>query len=158
MNMEDSIEEKFKDYTLGGLDGLTVPVSVAAGLVASGMTKEIVILAIIFEIIAGSVSMGLADYLSMDDNSRKDIAWKSAIRVSFAYMIGGSISLLAYYFSSTVDDGLKWSVILNMIALIILGYYRSIYLNIQILESIKKCLVVGITAMILTYYLVKIFK
>lgn len=155
----EKIDEKLKDFTMGGVDGLTVPVSVAAGLVASGdIKKEVIILAIVSEIIAGSVSMGLADYLSMDNDIRKDIAWESGLRVSFAYIIGGSISLLAYQLNEKIEDGFKWSLILNTIALIILGYYRSVYLDIEIYDSIKKSLSVGLIAMIVTYYLVKMFK
>lgn len=116
-------------------------------------------MAIIAEILAGSTSMGIAEYLSMDTtNKRKDIAWKSGLRVSVAYILGGSISLFAYYISNTPIEGLKLSIILNSLALLIFGYYRGKFLQIPKKESITRSLLVGLFAMTMTYYVSKMFK
>jgi VIT1/CCC1 family predicted Fe2+/Mn2+ transporter len=155
--MDESIENQIRDYTLGGIDGLTVPVSVAAGLVAAGATNQIIVMAIIAEMIAGGTNTGLTEYLSIDgEHEMTDIAWKSGLRVAISYMLGASISLFIYKFTKDPITGLKLSIIVNTIALLIFGYYRAVYLKLPILESIKKSLFVGITAMFVTYFISKI--
>jgi VIT family len=64
------------------MDGLTVP----AGLVVSGNGRQVIMMAIIVEIIAGAVSMGLSDYLSMDtDEHKNEMVLNSGMRVIRIY-------------------------------------------------------------------------
>lgn len=157
--MEDPFQEKIRDFSMGLMDGLTVPISVASGLVASGRSKEVIVLAIIAEAVAGSVSMGLSDYLSVDAiEDRKDIAWKSGLRVGISYFIGACIPLISFLYNNDVSTGFKYSIIFNIMAMIIFGYYRAIFLHIHPGISIKKVLVVGVSAMLITYCISSVIK
>jgi VIT1/CCC1 family predicted Fe2+/Mn2+ transporter len=54
-----------RDVIIGMSDGITVPFAIAAGLASTGSaTSTIVITAILAEIAAGSISMGLGGYLA----------------------------------------------------------------------------------------------
>lgn len=53
-----------RDIVIGMSDGLTVPFALAAGLSGAHTTSNIVVLAGIAEIAAGSVAMGLGGYLA----------------------------------------------------------------------------------------------
>lgn len=152
--MGEPLQEQIKDFSIGLMDGLTVPVSVAAGLVASGKSREVILIAVIAEAIAGSVSMGLADYLSEDAvEKRKNMAWKSALRVFIGYLIGASMPLISYLYTSNTNDGFKLSILLNITAMIIFGYIRAMFLHMYPPISVGKVLLVGGISMILTYYI-----
>ncbi len=57
--------EFVRDVIIGMSDGLTVPFAIAAGLASAGAaTHTIIIAAVISEIAAGSISMGLGGYLA----------------------------------------------------------------------------------------------
>jgi VIT1/CCC1 family predicted Fe2+/Mn2+ transporter len=64
------------DFSIGLMDGLTTPASLLAGLMATGASRDVVVKAILAEAVAGCVSMGLANYLSVDGTERKEKAWK----------------------------------------------------------------------------------
>lgn len=52
------------DIVIGMSDGLTVPFAIAAGMVGASVSTQVVIIAGLAEIAAGSISMGLGGYLS----------------------------------------------------------------------------------------------
>jgi VIT1/CCC1 family predicted Fe2+/Mn2+ transporter len=69
--MEESPHEKHqelspsvRDVIIGMSDGLTVPFAIAAGLASAATSTTIVITAVLAEIAAGSISMGLGGYLA----------------------------------------------------------------------------------------------
>ncbi|MES2432018.1 MAG: VIT1/CCC1 transporter family protein [Bacteroidota bacterium] len=53
-----------RDIVIGMSDGLTVPFALAAGLSGAVLTSNIIVIAGIAEIAAGSIAMGLGGYLS----------------------------------------------------------------------------------------------
>jgi VIT1/CCC1 family predicted Fe2+/Mn2+ transporter len=60
-----------RDAILGAADGLTVPFAVAAGLAFAGSGgSTLIITAVLAEIAAGSISMGLGGYLSADTDAK----------------------------------------------------------------------------------------
>ena len=100
MNIIDPFEEHIRDYSTGFIDSISVGPSVAAGLYASGYSKEIILSAIIAEAISGTFSMGLADYIGVDSiTERKDIAWLSGLRVGLAFLLG---SLIPYHINTLI--------------------------------------------------------
>src|SRR5579863_1864925 len=56
--------ETVRDVVIGMSDGLTVPFALAAGLSGTGQSTEIVVIAGLAEIAAGSIAMGLGGYLA----------------------------------------------------------------------------------------------
>jgi VIT1/CCC1 family predicted Fe2+/Mn2+ transporter len=52
------------DIVIGMSDGLTVPFAIAAGMAGASASAQVVIIAVLAEIAAGSISMGLGGYLS----------------------------------------------------------------------------------------------
>ena len=56
--------EMLRDVVIGMSDGLTVPFALAAGLSGAVSSSNIIVIAGIAEIVAGSIAMGLGGYLS----------------------------------------------------------------------------------------------
>jgi VIT1/CCC1 family predicted Fe2+/Mn2+ transporter len=154
MSEVDPFPEHVRDYSLGFMDSLTVGSSIAGGLVASGFTKEMILIAIIVQTIAGSLSMGLADYIGVDSiESRKDVAWLSALRVAGAFAVGAIGLYVSYYIASDPYTGLRNSVIYSIIALILFGQLRAYFLNMDAIDSTARVFTVGTVSLILTFYL-----
>jgi len=72
-----------RDVIIGLSDGLTVPFAIAAGLAsAAASSTTIIIAAVLAEIAAGSISMGLGGYLATNTealhyyNERKREEWE----------------------------------------------------------------------------------
>ncbi len=56
--------DMLRDVVIGMSDGLTVPFALAAGLSGAVVSSNIIVIAGIAEIVAGSIAMGLGGYLS----------------------------------------------------------------------------------------------
>lgn len=56
--------EMLSDIVIGMSDGLTVPFALAAGVSQAGVSNYVIITAVIAEIVAGSIAMGLGGYLA----------------------------------------------------------------------------------------------
>ncbi|KAI0841821.1 VIT family-domain-containing protein [Hypoxylon sp. FL0890] len=51
------------------------------------------------------------------------------LSVSFGYMVGGLLPLFPYFFVSRVEDGLKWSFAVCILALFVFGFSKEYLLN-----------------------------
>ncbi|MCX7728121.1 MAG: VIT1/CCC1 transporter family protein [Bacteroidia bacterium] len=56
--------EMLSDIVIGMSDGLTVPFALAAGVSQAGVSNYVIVTAVIAEIVAGSIAMGLGGYLA----------------------------------------------------------------------------------------------
>ena len=66
-----TLSQAVRDVIIGLSDGLTVPFAIAAGLVsAAAGSATIIIAAVLAEIAAGSISMGLGGYLAADTEAQ----------------------------------------------------------------------------------------
>lgn len=146
-------QEFFSDFSLGFLDGLTVTSSISSGLFAGNIDKESILKSIIASTSAGSLSMGLSNYLSIDViDSRKDDAFLSGLRTSFGYIIGAALSFVAFKLNESVKDGFQYSILSNCIALLVFGFLRGYYLTENPFLSIVKVFLIGVISMSVTFY------
>lgn len=147
------------DFVLGFMDGITVGPALVLGMYAGGATKQALILATISDMIAGSISMGLADGLSIDTISqRKDDAVASGIRTGTGYLLGSSVPLIVLLL---VEDIKKASIIVIMSTIILLGIFgfiRGKAIHESITSSITKVMIIGISAMVITYVIQSVLK
>jgi len=56
--------EMLSDIVIGMSDGLTVPFALAAGVSQAGVSNSVIVTAVIAEIVAGAIAMGLGGYLA----------------------------------------------------------------------------------------------
>ena len=192
------VEQHFKagavvrDTVIGMADGLTVPFALAAGLSGAVSTTQVVVVAGLAEVAAGSIAMGLGGYLAargdaehyareraveerelqeipeveaqevMDvlrqygvppeparhvtDALRKNPkAWvdfmmrfelgleepdpkratRSAATIGGSYILGGLVPLAPYFFCSTAQGALVWSVAVTLLALLVFGFIKA---------------------------------
>lgn len=144
-------------FTLGFVDGLTVGSAVAAGMSVTN-NKHIILLAIIGDAIAGSISMGLSEYLSLDQTNINENPVSAGLTVGFGYLFGSLISFFSYYLTTSVFNGFRLSIFNSIVSLIIFGYIRGKSLNLNILNSIKKSLIIGLIAIFSTFSILRLIK
>lgn len=217
--------EMLSDIVIGMSDGLTVPFALAAGVSQAGVDNSVIVTAVVAEIVAGAIAMGLGGYLAgqtehehyynelkreyeevehMPEREKQEIKdilakynisenvqnqlveelskdkdqWvefmmqfelglsppdpqrsrKSALNIGLSYVAGGLVPLLPYIFTSTPDEGLFWSVVLTILALMVFGYFKSKLTGQELFKGILKTTIVGIIAGFAAYFIAKVFE
>jgi VIT1/CCC1 family predicted Fe2+/Mn2+ transporter len=73
-------------------------------------------------------------------------ATKSVATIGFSYVVGGMIPLSRSFFTTTPTEGLKISVVITLVCLFILGYYKSILTGQPVLAGSVKVMIIGALA------------
>jgi len=74
-------------------------------------------------------------------------AWKSALTIALAYVVGGIIPLSAYLFLNDVSTALKVSVVVTLLALAIFGGIKGRFTGAPVLRgAFQTCIIGGIAA------------
>ena len=78
--------------------------------------------------------------LEQPDPSR---AWKSALTIAIAYIVGGVIPLSAYVFLSDTHSALLLSVVVTLAALAVFGGIKGRFTGVPVLRSALQTSVIG---------------
>ena len=70
-------------------------------------------------------------------------AWKSALTIAIAYIVGGVIPLSAYLFLSDAHVALRLSVVVTLLALAIFGGIKGCFTGVPILRSALQTSIIG---------------
>ncbi|KAK0392807.1 hypothetical protein NLU13_2302 [Sarocladium strictum] len=73
----------------------------------------------------------------------------TGLSVSLGYVIGGTIPLIPYFFTSHVGEGLRWSMGLCLVALLFFGAGKSWVLRREGGSTFKRCAFEGVQMMVL---------
>src|ERR1700719_2526031 len=161
--------ETLRDIVIGMSDGLTVPFALDAGLSGAVQSTNLIIIAGLAEIAAGSIAMGLGGYLAgktevdhYNSEMRREYeevatvpeiekpdpkrAGKSAFNIGMLYIVGGLIPLSPYFFVSNGLEGLKISSVITLICLFIFGYFKSKFTGVNKLGGAFRVMMIGAVA------------
>ena len=87
----------------------------------------------------------------------KDRARKSAFNIGLAYIVGGTIPLLSYVFTSKPNDGFRLSFVVTVICLLLFGFYKSKVTGQNPVWGALKVTLIGVVAALAAYFLVRAF-
>lgn len=74
-------------------------------------------------------------------------ALKSGFIIALAYVAGGMIPLLSYWYTQTPNEGLMWSCFSTGIVLLLFGYFKSKLIGQNpIMGALRVCLISGVAA------------
>jgi VIT1/CCC1 family predicted Fe2+/Mn2+ transporter len=74
-------------------------------------------------------------------------AWKSALTIAAAYVVGGIIPLSAYFFFSDTHSALRLSIVVTLFALAIFGAIKGHFTGVPMIRSaFQTCVIGGIAA------------
>jgi VIT1/CCC1 family predicted Fe2+/Mn2+ transporter len=148
----------FSSFLLGFLDGSCVSPSVAAGMVASsGVSNHMIVLALLTETIAATVSMSLSNAVAADTlKDEKHNPIKIGASTGMGYLAASAIPILSFSIIKNTKYALVLSTGGTIASLVAVGYIRSIYLHENSVQnSILKVAGTGIATMSITYLLMK---
>jgi VIT1/CCC1 family predicted Fe2+/Mn2+ transporter len=70
-------------------------------------------------------------------------AWRSALTIAFAYIVGGIIPLSAYLFLSNAQSALRLSVAVTLVALAVFGGIKGRFTGVPVLRSALQTSIIG---------------
>ena len=70
-------------------------------------------------------------------------AWKSALTIAIAYIVGGIVPLSAYLFEANANIALKISVIVTLIALAVFGGVKARFTGVPALRGALQTTLIG---------------
>ncbi len=70
-------------------------------------------------------------------------AWKSAVTIALAYIVGGIIPLSAYLFLSNAQSALRLSVVVTLAALAVFGGIKGRFTGVPIVRSALQTSIIG---------------
>lgn len=92
------------------------------------------------------------------DKPDKNRAYKSAITIAAAYLLGGFIPLFPYLVTSNNQQGFYFSCAITIIALMVFGYFKSKVTGQPLLKGTLKVTLTGIIAAIAAYSLARLIS
>lgn len=148
-------KNNLRELIFGLEDGLVSTLGVVTGMASGLSNSSVVILSGIVVVLVESLSMAAGTYLS--NKAEYDLNKKHAAPVLFAalvmfvaYVLGGSIPLLPYFFLS-VNQGIVGSVIATVISLYLVGYYKGVVTRTNRVKSGFEMMTVSLLAAGLGY-------
>lgn len=70
-------------------------------------------------------------------------AWKSALTIALAYIVGGVIPLSAYLFLSDAHSALRLSVVVTLVALAVFGGIKGQFTGVPVIRSALQTSIIG---------------
>lgn len=70
-------------------------------------------------------------------------AWKSALTIAIAYIVGGVIPLSAYLFLSDAHSALRLSVVVTLVALAVFGGIKGRFTGVTVIRSALQTSIIG---------------
>lgn len=84
-------------------------------------------------------------------------AGKSAATIGVSYIVGGTIPLLPYFFTSTPFEGLKISALITLVCLFTFGYFKSKVTGQPVWSGAFKVMIIGAIAAGAAFAVAKLF-
>ncbi|CAF2064793.1 unnamed protein product [Rotaria magnacalcarata] len=72
-----------------------------------------------------------------------DRAWKSALTIALAYIIGGLVPLSSYIMLSDIQQALRWSIAVTLVALAVFGGLKARFTGMPIFRGMLQTTIVG---------------
>tara|TARA_Y100000310_G_scaffold209049_1_gene209680 strand:- start:1319 stop:1822 length:504 start_codon:yes stop_codon:yes gene_type:complete len=131
-----SIKYHIKDIIYGANDGIITTFAIVAGIVGAGLSTKIIIIIGLASLIADGFSMGTSNYLGTKSESavlknEHRATWHihpitGAAYTFFSFILAGAIPLIPYIILDGDDNTFRYTFIVTLISLFIIGAARSI--------------------------------
>jgi VIT1/CCC1 family predicted Fe2+/Mn2+ transporter len=114
-----------RNICIGLIDGITIPLALAAGLSNLISSPTTIIIASLAASVAGSLTMSFGSFVESRkyDPDRKPLS--SAVTIGISYLIGGLIVSSSYFIFADPMQAFRWSAGISLAVLLIAGYYES---------------------------------
>jgi VIT1/CCC1 family predicted Fe2+/Mn2+ transporter len=114
-----------RNICIGLVDGLTIPLAVAAGLSGVLNSGSVILTACLAVSLAGALTMSVGGYHQSKRYAAGEDAVSTAFIIGSAYFIGGLITTLPYFFVPLPIAAFKYAAIIALVILFVAGYWES---------------------------------
>jgi VIT1/CCC1 family predicted Fe2+/Mn2+ transporter len=121
--LEDRIT--LRNICIGLIDGLTIPLAVAAGLFALSLATSTIMIACLAVAIGGALTMGAGAFLEAKRYEPSHSPASSALVIGLSYFVGGSTVCFSFLIHDDVLSAFEWSAALSLLLLFVAGFLES---------------------------------
>lgn len=145
------------DLVYGANDGIITTFAVVSGVVGASLSTRVILILGFANLLADGVSMGASNYLSRrsyaeaNDRADRPEAAKHGTATTLAFVVAGTLPLLAYLFPIDPEWEFEVAVALTCAALFAVGAARTLVTKLGWMRSGLEMLVVGAGAAALAY-------
>lgn len=137
------------DLVYGSNDGIITTFAVVSGVVGASLSTRVILILGFANLVADGISMGASNYLSRrsyaeaEDRAERPEAAKHGAMTTLAFVVAGTLPLLAYLFPVADDWQYPLAIVLTGAALFSVGAARSAVTKLGWVRSGLEMLVIG---------------
>ncbi|MBL7699961.1 MAG: VIT1/CCC1 transporter family protein [Chitinophagaceae bacterium] len=152
-----NVRNFFRNICIGLVDGLTIPLALAAGLSGLANKNSPVIIACFAAAVAGAFTMTIGGYFESKKYSSGVKPSVAGLTIGTGYLVGGIITTVPYYFVASPLIALQYSVIATLTVLFVAGYWESKLNGGTGWANAARVCVTGAAAAGVAFYIAKLF-
>jgi VIT1/CCC1 family predicted Fe2+/Mn2+ transporter len=147
-----------RNFCIGLVDGITIPLAVAAGLSTLVINSTAIVIACGAVSFAGAMTMSVGGFFESRKYNAAENPVRAATIIGFGYLTGGVATVVPYIINHTPLEALRNAVIISMCILFVAGYWES-RLNGSggWVNAIRVCITAAIAATA-AYFVAKLFR
>ena len=150
------------EFVYGGIDGIITTFSIIAGSAGGNLTRKVILILGISNVLSDGYSMGVSRYLSSKTEITQGIlqqknALFSGIATFMSFVIIGLMPVIPFMFNEG-RIAQNQSLITALIVFFLIGSVKGYYLNESIFKNGLETLSIGISAAAISYYIGKILN
>lgn len=147
-----------RNICIGLVDGLTIPLALAAGLSGLMLSSSPVIIACMVAAIAGSLTMTIGGYFEGKKYTEHQKPVSSAITIGTGYISGGIITTLPFVFEHNPLLALRYAAVITLMILFIAGYWESKLNGSDGWTNAIRVCITGAIAAAAAFFVAKLFR
>lgn len=114
-----------RNITIGLIDGITIPLTLAAALSASILSTPVIALACMAVALAGAITIAAGAYFEGRRYEPQNKPLKSALTIGLSYLSGGVWIAAPFAFSEATADAFRWAAFMSLPVLFASGFIES---------------------------------
>ena len=121
--MDDRIA--LRNICIGLIDGLTIPLAVAAGLFALSLAPSTIMIACLAVAVGGAFTMGTGAFLEARKYEPAHSPSSSALIIGLSYFAGGNTVCFSFLIHDELIPAFRWAEGLSLLLLFVAGFLES---------------------------------
>jgi VIT1/CCC1 family predicted Fe2+/Mn2+ transporter len=118
-------QNTIRNICIGLVDGLTIPLALAAGLSSIAKESTTIVIACLATALAGSLTMTFGGYMEGKKYTSSRRPFNSALVIGLGYLAGGAIIIIPYMLIQHPPEAMPYAILIALPVLFAAGYLDS---------------------------------
>jgi VIT1/CCC1 family predicted Fe2+/Mn2+ transporter len=114
-----------RNICIGLIDGITIPLAVAAGLFALSLATTTIMIACLAVAVGGALTMSIGGFLEARRYEPTNSPASSALVIGLSYFVGGSTVCFPFLTHDELYSAFQWSAGVSLLLLFVAGFLES---------------------------------